>query len=76
MVFISRHFLWIVCPSILSDFLLLALRTMSPRPVFLGLLIRGIAIEIAAHLFYRKLKVDLSWFHVDDRASGVEERSS
>jgi hypothetical protein len=46
---------------------------MSPRPVFLGLLIRGIAIEIAAHLFYRKLKVDLSRFHVDDRASGVEE---
>jgi hypothetical protein len=40
--------------------LLLVLRTTSPRPVFLGLLIRGIAIEITSHLFYRKLKVDLS----------------
>jgi hypothetical protein len=54
--------------------LLLALRT--PQPVFLGLLIIGIAIEIAAHLFCRKLKVDLSWFHADDCASGVEELSS
>jgi hypothetical protein len=54
----------------------LVLRTTSPRPIFLGLLIRGIAIEIAAHLFCRKLKVDLSWFHVDDHASGVEEQSS
>jgi hypothetical protein len=75
-VFISGHFSWIVCPSILSDLLLLVLRTTSPRPVFLGMLIRGIAIEIAAHLFCRKLKVDLSWFHVDDHASGVEEQFS
>jgi hypothetical protein len=49
---------------------------MSPWPIFLGLLIRGIAIEIAAHLLYKKLKVDLSLFHVDDHASGVEEWSS
>jgi hypothetical protein len=60
MVFIFGQFPWVVCPPILSDFLLLALRTMSPRPIFLGLLIRGITIEIVAHLFYRKLKVDLS----------------
>ena len=47
-----------------------------PSAGLLGLFISGITIEIAAYLFSRELKVDLSRSNVDDHVDGVEERSS